>query len=75
MGLHLALVEQVNMNRPAGITAAYNQLVARMQDPHAADHVAMDCLSEWLAQGPPHKESDFLVRLTDLAGDKANSAD
>jgi len=75
MGLHLALIEQVNMNRPTGVTAAYNQLVARLQDPHAADHVAIDCLSEWLAQGPPHMESVFLDRLTELAGDKANSAD
>lgn len=66
MGLHLALIEQVNMDRPTGIKLAFDSLVGRIHEPHQAEHLAMECLAEWLAEGPPHIESDYLQRLTEL---------
>lgn len=52
MGLHLAVREQVATNRPAGITQAFESLLAKTGDPHTAEHQAIDCLAEalWTAQ-------------------------
>ncbi len=69
MGLHLALIEQIKMDRPTGITLAHRNLVQHLRDEHKAEHAAIDCLAEWLAEGPPHDESVYLNRLNSLAGD------
>lgn len=52
MGLHLAIHEQVATDRPAGIRALYQQLLADHKDAHDLDHQLMDCLAEmiWQAQ-------------------------
>ena len=52
MGLHIALQEQVAMDRPAGIAAIYRDLCAQSKDAHTAEHQMMDCLGEamWQAQ-------------------------
>lgn len=52
MGLHIAVLEQLSTDRPAGIIKAYQQLVAKTVDPHSAEHLLIDCLAEqlWLAQ-------------------------
>lgn len=52
MGLHLAVREQVATNRPAGIAKAFESLLARTGDSHAAEHRVIDCLAEalWTAQ-------------------------
>jgi hypothetical protein len=52
LGLHLALLEQVATDRPAGIRDLYQTLVRRSVDAHAADHLAMECLAQalWEAQ-------------------------
>jgi hypothetical protein len=51
LSLHLAIHEQVSIDQPPGIRAAWESLRACM-DPHAAEHVLLECLGEtiWRAQ-------------------------
>lgn len=51
LSLHLAIVEQVGIDQPPGIRAAFETLRARL-DQHAAEHVILECLGEtiWRAQ-------------------------
>lgn len=51
MGMHLALREQINTNRPAGINECYQKLTRKL-DAHEAEHSLMECLAEalWQAQ-------------------------
>jgi hypothetical protein len=72
MGMHLAIREQLATDRPAGITATFGVLMARVQDAHAAEHHMMDCLGEalWQAQrsGQAPDEARYLECLRQLAG-------
>jgi len=51
LSLHLAIHEQVSIDQPPGIRAAYEALRAR-RGPHDAEHVILECLGEtiWRAQ-------------------------
>lgn len=51
LSLHLAIHEQVSIDQPPGIRAAFENLRSRL-DPHAAEHVLLECLGEtiWRAQ-------------------------
>ena len=51
LSLHLAIHEQVSIDQPHGIRAAFERLRQRM-DPHDAEHVLLECLGEtiWQAQ-------------------------
>ena len=51
MGMHIALREQANTDRPAGIAQIYARLVGR-HGQHEAEHAMMGCLGEslWRAQ-------------------------
>lgn len=51
LSLHLAIHEQVSIDQPPGIRAAYQVIAARLE-PHAAEHVLLECLGEiiWRAQ-------------------------
>lgn len=64
MGLHLAIREQVALNRPAGITSIYQQLLTKHQDPLLVEHQLMEPLVEclWQAQRQHHlpDEATFL---------------
>jgi len=51
MGLHIALLEQVQTNRPDGIASVYNNLLSKHQDEHLVQHLMIDCLAEALWQG------------------------
>ncbi len=69
MGMHIALREQANTDRPPGIAAIYRRLVAR-HGQHEAEHAMMECLGEalWRAQRdnrPPDEAAylDCLQRL------------
>ncbi len=70
MGLHLGLREQIATNRPAGIAAIFENLAARLGDPHAAEHRMIDCLAETLwesqRQNLPPDETAYLERLRRL---------
>jgi hypothetical protein len=52
MGLHLAVREQLNIDRPPGIRDLHRRLQARYTDPHMAEHLLMESLGEelWRAQ-------------------------
>ena len=48
MSMHLAIEEQLSIDQPLGIRAAFERIVARCGDRHAAIHAALECLGEML---------------------------
>jgi len=70
MGMHIAIQEQLAVDRPAGIKALYRRLCRRFDDPHAVEHRMMEVLGEilWEAQrsGTPPDESRYLGQLRRL---------
>jgi hypothetical protein len=73
MGLHLAVREQLSIDRPPGIRDLHRQLQAQYGEPHLAEHALMEALAEelYLAQrnaiAPDEKR--YLARARDrLAG-------
>jgi hypothetical protein len=52
LGLHLAILEQIGTDRPAGIRSACQRLMGSSGDVHAAEHEIMECLAQslWEAQ-------------------------
>ena len=52
LGMHIAVREQLAVDRPPGIRAAYEKLAARRGDGHAAEHDMLECLGQalWEAQ-------------------------
>ena len=72
MGMHIAIQEQVQTDRPAGIRAAWLALARKLGDPHAAEHAMMEALGEalWEAQrfGTAPDEAKYLARVQALAG-------
>ncbi len=52
MSMHIALIEQISTNRPAGTRDIHQQLTRIYQSAHEAEHKMMECLSEsiWQAQ-------------------------
>lgn len=56
LSLHLAIAEQLSIDQPPGIRAAFEKIASR-RDPHAALHVLLDALGtvifEAQAQGKP----------------------
>ena len=52
MGLHMAVREQVSIDRPPGVRELHRNLQARYGDVHSAEHVLMEALAEtlWEAQ-------------------------
>ncbi len=62
--IHVALSEQLSIDQPAGVRAAYASLLARLGDAHDAQHAALDCMAEmiWRAQrdGVPYDAEAYL---------------
>ncbi|MDH3589660.1 MAG: DUF1841 family protein [Gammaproteobacteria bacterium] len=50
MAMHITIREQVSIDRPAGIAAAWRQLSLQSGDSHRAEHLMLDCLAEMLLQ-------------------------
>ena len=52
LSLHLAIEEQLSIDQPPGISAAFARLRAKNGDEHAAKHALLECLAEtiWQAQ-------------------------
>ena len=69
MGLHLAVREQIAIDRPPGIRDLQRQLQGRYGDAHLAEHAMMECLGEelWKAQrdGRPPDEQRYLSLVRD----------
>jgi Domain of unknown function (DUF1841) len=67
MGMHIAIREQLSIDRPTGIKAAHAALLASTGDPHTAEHEMLECLAEalWLAQreGRLPDEQAYLASL------------
>jgi hypothetical protein len=76
LGLHLALVEQLQIDQPAGIRDAWQALLASTGDEHEAAHRAIDALAQtiWEAQRDRQPPSDdaYLGRLRRAAGRAAS---
>lgn len=70
MGLHIAVLEQVQTDRPAGIRGIYQQLIADQGGQHAAEHAMMMCLEQVLWQAnrsnTPPDEAAYLAELRKL---------
>jgi hypothetical protein len=64
MGLHMAIREQLSIDRPPGVRDLHRRLQARYGDLHAAEHVLMEALAEtlWEAQrsGRAPDEAQYL---------------
>lgn len=67
LSLHLAIEEQLSIDQPPGIRAAYERLVTRKGSEHDAKHDVLECLGEtiWEAQrlGRPPDERAYLECL------------
>ena len=52
LSLHLAIEEQLSIDQPQGIRAAFERLLTRTGERHEALHAALECLGEmmWRAQ-------------------------
>jgi len=62
LSMHLSISEQVSVDQPRGIRAAYEALAQRLDSPHEAQHQVMECLGQmlWTAQRtglPPDGEA------------------
>ncbi|MDA8389332.1 MAG: DUF1841 family protein [Gammaproteobacteria bacterium] len=71
MSLHIALNEQLGIDRPPGIKAVFDRLRATSGDAHKAQHLMMECLAEVLweaqSQGRMPDEEAYIRRLRDVA--------
>ena len=52
LSMHIAIHEQLTINQPLGIQNKHKLLMEKINDPHEAEHVMMECLGEmiWRAQ-------------------------
>jgi hypothetical protein len=70
MGLHLAVRDQISIDRPPGIRAVYRQLQVRLAGEHDAEHALGELLGEtlWEAQrnGHPPDENRYMARARRL---------
>ena len=66
MGLHLAVRDQISIDRPPGIRAVYRRLQVRFASDHDAEHALGELLGEtlWEAQrnGRPPDENRYMAR-------------
>ena len=72
LSLHLAIEEQLSIDRPPGRRAAYERLLARLGSVHAAKHAVLECLGEtmWESQrlGRPPDENAYVECVARKAG-------
>jgi len=48
MGLHITLLEQLQIDRPPGVLAIYQKLNANQANDHQTQHRMLECLGQWL---------------------------
>ena len=72
LSLHLAIEEQLSIDQPPGIRAAFSTLQSRRGDRHEALHAVLDCLGEmiWRSQksGLPPDGEAYLECVRRVAG-------
>ena len=70
MGMHIAIREQVNTDRPAGIRRIHQQLAEKLSSAHEAEHRMFECLGEvlWIAQqnNTLPDEADYVEKIKRL---------
>mgnify|MGYP001109260121 CR=1 FL=1 len=75
LSMHLAIAEQLQIDQPPGIRAAFETLARRLDSPHEAVHAIMECLGEtvWRAQrdGLPPDGQAYLECIQRRAGTPA----
>ena len=64
--MHLSISEQLSINQPIGIRAAYDKLAQKLDDEHAAQHVVMECLGQVLWQAQRDKREPDSTAYIDL---------
>ena len=72
LSLHLAIEEQLSIDQPPGVRAAFDRLLARRSDRHGALHAVLECLGEMVLRSqlerlPPDGEA-YLDCLRRAAG-------
>ena len=72
MGLHVAIREQLETDRPPGVRELYTTLQSRFANRHRIEHALMECLAEtlWDAQraGTAPDDARYLARVRRIAG-------
>ena len=74
MGLHLAVREQLSIDRPPGIRALFESLRARLGDVHDAEHALMESLAETLWEAQRGGRAPDEGRYLELARGRLTSA-
>jgi hypothetical protein len=74
MGLHLAVREQISIDRPPGIRTLLQTLRTRLGDVHAAEHVLMESLAETLWEAQRSGRAPDEVRYLELVTRRLGSA-
>jgi hypothetical protein len=74
MGLHLAIREQVSIDRPPGVSALLESLTRRLGDVHAAEHALMESLAETLWEAQRSGRAPDEGRYLELAKARLGSA-
>lgn len=70
LNLHLSVIEQINIDQPIGIKAAYTALLKKFADPHLAQHELLDCLAETIWHAQRHQISMDSTHYLALIQDK-----
>ena len=72
MGLHIAIREQLSVDRPPGICAIHRQILGAVQDIHTAEHQMLECLGAAIWQAQPNSgapdAATYMDCLRRLAG-------
>lgn len=72
LSLHLAIEEQLSIDQPPGISAAFEALCVKTQDRHSALHGVLECLAQtlWASQreGAPPDGAGYLAAVRKLLG-------
>jgi hypothetical protein len=70
MGMHLAIREQLDTNRPAGFAALHRKLCDHYGDAHEAEHALLTPLAETLSEaqraGRAPDEMEYLQKVEAL---------
>lgn len=67
LGLHLTVLEQIQINQPHGITGLYKKCLEVFEDSHEAEHCIMNSLAitlhEVMSGNKPFDEKAYLERI------------
>jgi hypothetical protein len=73
LNLHLSVIEQININQPIGIQQSYEKLLAHFQEPHAAQHVLLECLAETIWHAQRHQQALDSAHYLGLISEKTKN--